>query len=336
MIRWILSLLLITVLGAAAVAWDARERLRSPLPVTETTLLQFETGSSLSGLINRLHRDGLLGHPRTGFYLRVYARVTDSARNLHAGEYALQPGLTPIALLELLASGAVVEYSFTIIEGWTTRELLVALRAEEALSWNLGEALPETEHLLTELGVGDGHAEGRFLPETYRYARGTTVSSLLLRAYHAMERALEQAWAQRAPDLPLKSAYEALTLASIVEKETGVASERGTIAGVFTRRLRKNMRLQTDPTVIYGIGPSFDGDIRYRDLRTDTPYNTYTRGGLPPTPICNPGVAALIAAVQPEAGTALYFVSRGDGSHVFSDTLEAHNAAVRRYQLRRR
>ena len=150
-----------------------------------------------------------------------------------------------------------------------------------------------------------------------------------------MEQALAQAWAQRIPDLPFDSAEEALILASIVEKETGVASERRTIAGVFTRRLRKNMRLQTDPTVIYGIGPSFDGDIRYRDLRRDTPYNTYTRGGLPPTPICNPGVAALQAAVNPEPGTALYFVSKGDGSHVFSDTLAEHNAAVRRYQLRR-
>lgn len=335
MIRGLAGLLLLGLVLLAAAYWDATTQLRAPLSISEPTRVEFEPGSSLSRLIGRLERDGLLGTARTGLYLRIYARVTDSARNLHAGEYALEPGLTPLGLLQLLASGAVVEHSFTIIEGWSTRELLIALRAESTLTWDLGEKLPATETLLSQLDLGAGHAEGRFLPETYRYARGANASHLLIRAYRAMEQALAQAWAQRIPDLPFDSAEEALILASIVEKETGVASERRTIAGVFTRRLRKNMRLQTDPTVIYGIGPSFDGDIRYRDLRRDTPYNTYTRGGLPPTPICNPGVAALQAAVNPEPGTALYFVSKGDGSHVFSDTLAEHNAAVRRYQLRR-
>ncbi|WP_348673658.1 endolytic transglycosylase MltG [uncultured Abyssibacter sp.] len=335
MLRVLSLTFLVAAAALAVLAWDVSERLRAPLPIESPQIVQFESGSSLSSLLRKLEGRGILAPARTTLYLRVYARLHGSATQLHAGEYALEPGITALGLLDLLASGDVLEYSFTIIEGWTVRELLAALRAQEAIRWTLGDPAPTADTLMATLDLGDAHAEGQFLPETYRYARGASDVSLLHRAHRAMRRTLDQVWAQRVDGLPLKSAYDALILASIVEKETGQPSERGQIAGVFTRRLQKNMRLQTDPTVIYGIGEAFDGDIRFRDLRRDTPYNTYTRGGLPPTPICLPGRAALEAAVNPAEGSALYFVSRGDGSHVFSDTLEAHNAAVRRYQLRR-
>ncbi len=336
MIRVVSLLALMSVLAIAALAWDASERLRAPLPIATPQVVQFESGSSLNALIRKLQGKSILTPARTGLYLRLYARVRGDATQLKAGEYALEPGTTALGLLDLLIAGDVLEYSFTIIEGWTVRELLQALRAHDAIQWTLGDTLPATRDLMPALNLGDVHAEGQFLPETYRFARGASEVSILTRAHHAMTRSVERIWAQKAEAVPLESPYEALIMASIVEKETGQPSERRQIAGVFARRLNKNMRLQTDPTVIYGIGETFDGDIRYRDLRRDTPYNTYTRGGLPPTPICLPGVAALEAAVNPAEGTALYFVSRGDGSHVFSDTLAAHNAAVRRYQLKRK
>jgi UPF0755 protein len=219
------------------------------------------------------------------------------------------------------------------VEGWTFRQLLSALRRHEAVRDTL-DGLSD-EAIMARLGYPGKHPEGRFLPETYQFPRGTSDLEFLRRAYDGMQRALAAAWQGRAEDLPLDSPHEALVLASIVEKETGLASERARIAGVFVRRLRRGMRLQTDPTVIYGLGEAFDGNLRRRDLAADTPYNTYTRAGLPPTPICLPGKAAIEAVMHPAHGTSLYFVARGDGSHQFSDTLEAHNRAVQKYQLNR-
>jgi len=229
-----------------------------------------------------------------------------------------------------------VRHHFTIVEGWNIRELRAALARATPLVQTLHEV--DDAALMAMLGREGVHPEGRFLPETYAYDRGDTDVDLLRRAADDLDRALAAAWEARADDLPLETPEEALVLASIVEKETGIAGERPLIAGVFVRRLRIGMRLQTDPTVIYGMGSAYDGNIRRSDLTTDTPYNTYTRDGLPPTPIAMAGVDALRAATQPEEGDALYFVAVGDGSgrHVFSPTLEAHNAAVRQYVQRYR
>ncbi len=269
---------------------------------------------------------------RSSLPLRAYARWHGLAGRIQAGEYAVQSGQSATELIRAMADGAVIQHALTIIEGWRYTTLWEAIRAHPALTHTLaGDAPPK--RVMTAIGRGDLAAEGRFLPETYHFPRGTTDVALLRRANRALEATLASAWANRADNLPLKNPAEALILASIIEKETGLATERAQIAGVFTRRLEKGMRLQTDPTVIYGLGEAFDGDLRRGDLRTDTPYNTYTRHGLPPTPIAMAGEQAITAALNPAAGDSLYFVSRGDGSHVFSATLDAHNAAVRRYQL---
>jgi len=257
------------------------------------------------------------------------------ASNLHAGEYALTPGLTPRALLEKMARGQVVQHRFTIVPGSTVREVRAALAAETALAHEIKPSMTDAD-LMDALDAHGVPAEGRFLPETYVFTRGSSDLALLKRAYAAMKTELDKLWEQRAPDTPLKSADEALTLASIVEKETGRAEERPKIAGVFARRLKIGMRLQTDPSVIYGMGAQYAGNIRKADLDTDGPYNTYTRAGLPPTPIALPGREALEAAVKPAAGDELYFVARGDGSHQFSSNLAEHEAAVSKFQLHHR
>lgn len=324
-----LLLALAAVLGA--VLWMAvqldRMRLEPLVLACDPETLVLEPGTSFAQLAERLTHRGWVEHPRA---LRLYARATGLAGSIQAGEYAVEPGMSLADLLAAMAAGEVRSHSLTVVEGWTYRELLAAVAAEPAISHTLGEV--SGEQLMEQLGHPDQHPEGRFLPETYRFPRGTTDLQFLGRAYQAMQRALQGEWRDRAPDLPYETPYQALIMASIIEKETGVAAERPQIAGVFVRRLRRGMRLQTDPTVIYGLGEAFDGDLRYRDLRQDTPYNTYTRGGLPPTPIALPGRAAIHAALHPADGDALYFVSRGDGSHVFSATLEEHNRAVRRYQ----
>jgi UPF0755 protein len=255
----------------------------------------------------------------------------DVDTRLKVGEYRLEPALTPRRLLDMLARGEVVQYRFTLVEGWSFRELRAALARNPDLEQTIVGI--EDAEVMRRLGAGAEHPEGRFLPETYQFTRGTSDLDLLARARTDMQQALEKVWSARAADVPLETPYEALILASIIEKETGRAGERREISGVFARRLRIGMRLQTDPTVIYGIGSAYAGNITRVHLRTDTPYNTYTRGGLPPTPIAMPGLAALQAAVDPAPGDTLYFVSRGDGSHQFSRTLAEHNAAVRRYQL---
>ncbi len=327
----VLLLAVVVVAGIAAVGWQSYRDLADRALIPDggaSRVVTVEPGTSFAALARRLTASGLLDSP---WPLRLYARYSGAASRIQAGEYRVEPGMTALALLGRMVSGEVVRYRLTVVEGWNYRELLAAVHDHEAIETTLQARAPGA--LMAALELSGEHPEGRFLPETYHFTRGTTDREILQRAHDAMERVLADEWAGRADGLPLESPYEALILASIIEKETAVADERQRIAGVFTRRLRKGMRLQTDPTVIYGLGEAFDGNLRRRDLRADTPYNTYTRSGLPPTPIALPGRASIHAALHPAEGDALYFVARGDGSHVFSATLEAHNRAVRRYQL---
>ncbi len=294
-------------------------------------ILVVESGDGFRDILRKLRGLGVVeGHD---LEWKALAHEMQVVTRLQVGEYTIRHGITPRELLAKLESGKVIQQRFTIVEGWNLRELRAALAKDPTL----GQTLADTpdDGLMAALGRDDAHPEGRFLPETYHYTRGMSDRDLLARAALAMDKALADAWAMRSPDSPLKSPDELLVLASIVEKETGKPSERAEIAGVFTRRLVKGMLLQTDPTVIYGMGSAYDGNIRRKDLETDTPYNTYTRAGLPPTPIALPGRAALVAAARPADGDTLYFVSRGDGSHVFSATLAEHNRAVACHQLKR-
>ncbi|MGN6112056.1 MAG: endolytic transglycosylase MltG [Luteimonas sp.] len=332
--RGVARLLLALALLAGAVAWWAAARYSgfadSPIAGLEQgDSVVLEPGDSLAAMLRKLRAEGAVGGNDTEW--RVLARETGAAGRLQIGEYALAPGTTPRALLERMRDGKVLARRVTIVEGWNMRELRAALaKAEPLLHESKGM---DDAALMRALGHPGVAAEGRFLPETYQYVRGDSDLDVLGRAYDAMDKALDAAWASRAPGLPLQTKEQALTLASIVEKETGVAEERDEIAGVFVRRLRIGMRLQTDPTVIYGMGERYAGNIRKADLLADTPYNTYTRAGLPPTPIAMPGKAALQAATHPADGDALYFVAIGDGSgrHVFTKSLVDHENAVRDY-----
>lgn len=322
--------------AAAGGVWWFSGALYEPLNLPESGYtLEISRGNSLRSVAGQLSDAGILRHPRV---LSWYGRVTGTAGRVQAGEYELQPGTTAASLLQQLVDGRVRLHALTILEGWTVRELLVALADHAALEHTLEVSSPE--QLASVLELDYPHAEGWFFPDTYRFPRGTTDVELLRVAHGLMQQKLSEAWAARAIGTGLADPYEALILASIVERESAVESERPTIAGVFTRRLERGMRLQTDPTVIYGLGAAFDGNLTRRHLVTDSPYNTYVRKGLPPTPISMPGEQALHAAVNPDDGDALYFVAtgRGDGSHVFTATLEEHNAAVARYlaELRRR
>ncbi|MCB1866412.1 MAG: endolytic transglycosylase MltG [Chromatiales bacterium] len=333
--RWLARLFMgLTVLGAAAAVFVYAEYQRfstTPLALPEAGFtLQVERGQTLRDVAQTLAVANALGDPR---YLVWFGRWRDQSQRIRAGEYRIAADSTPGALLDQLVAGAVVQHSITFIEGWTFRQLRAALNAHEVLNHATTEL--DDAAIMARLGRAGVHPEGRFLPDTYQFPRGESDLAVLERAATAMDQALAGTWATRETGLPLETADQALVLASIVEKETGVAAERAEIAGVFIRRLRRGMRLQTDPTVIYGLGETFDGNLRRRDLEADTPYNTYTRAGLPPTPIAMPGRAALHAAVHPAAGTALYFVADGSGGHVFSDTLEDHNRAVARHQLGR-
>ncbi len=332
--RGIGALFVITALLAGALAFWAFDRYHgfADTPVAgleQGASITIERGDSFNTVLRKLREAGARGGHDMEW--RLLARQMGAAGRIQVGEYALAPGITPRRLLADLRDGKVVSHRFTIVEGWNVRELRAALARAEPLLQETAEM--DDAALMAALGHAGVHPEGRFLPETYHYTRGDSDLDLLRRAYDAMEAALERAWDSRAPGLPLASAEEALVLASIVEKETGIAGERPRIAGVFVRRLQKGMKLQTDPTVIYGMGEAYQGNIRRADLRTDTPYNTYTRTGLPPTPIAMPGADALHAATHPDDGDALYFVAVGDGSgrHVFSRTLAEHQAAVRAY-----
>ncbi|MDT0635977.1 endolytic transglycosylase MltG [Spectribacter hydrogenoxidans] len=327
---FLISLLLFAVLAGAALAADVWRFLDSTVPTAETATVQIPSGAGFRQVVARLDQAGLFRHARDRYYLIGYARLRGVTGQVKSGEYALEPGLRPPAVLNALVRGRTVQHRLTVVEGWTFRELRSAVEAHPAIRTTMAEA--DGAEIMAAIGAPDLHPEGRFLPDTYLFPRDTTDVEFLRRAFESMEATLADIWADRRADLPLESPEEALILASIIEKETGRAGERDRIAGVFIRRLEKGMLLQTDPTVIYGI-EEFDGNLRRRDLEADGPYNTYKRPGLPPTPIALPGRAALEAAVQPAEGDALYFVSRGDGTHVFSRTYEAHRRAVREYQL---
>jgi UPF0755 protein len=322
--RFILFLLLL-VLSAAALSWGW---LNSPLTLAQPSVeLSIDPGTSPRMVANKTVRSGVQTSP---WLLFGWFRLSGQARQIKAGNYELVTGLTPLALLSKLTRGEEALRSVTLVEGWTFRQVLAALAKAEHLSQ---DAQGMSERLIMDkLGRANSFAEGRFYPDTYTYAKGSSDLKVLARALHAMDQRLADAWAVRDGNSPLKTPDDLLTLASIVEKETGSANDRDMIASVFINRLRKGMLLQTDPTVIYGLGDKFDGNLRRRDLLADTPWNTYTRAGLPPTPIAMPGKASLMAAAQPATSQALYFVARGDGSSHFSDNLDAHNRAVNTYQ----
>ncbi len=288
----------------------------------------FKPGTSLRAVAQELRGRSVLTETVSFVW---GATLMGHSRALKAGEYRFPAGTSALALLDQVVGGRVVEYPVRFVEGWSFRQMLAALNEAPKLTSTLA-GLPPSE-IMMRLGYPNVHPEGRFYPDTYNYPSGQMDYTILARAFEKMRERLAREWEGREEGLPLKTPDEALVLASIIEKETGKAEERPLIAGVFINRLRKGMKLQTDPTVIYGLGPGFDGNLRLRDLKKDTPYNTYTRAGLPPTPIAMPSGKALHAALHPAKTRALYFVSRGDGSHQFSETLEEHNRAVVQYQL---
>lgn len=312
--------------GAAALAWRYYER---SLPMTsDRVVVRIAPGSSARAIARALQDAGVLVNADA--FVAV-ARATKATESLRAGRYEIARGMSLHALIDKLRRGEVLRERLTVVEGWTYRELRAALAANPDLKQE--SASMNDAQLLRAIGAEQKHPEGLFAPDTYVFDPGSSDLDVLRRAYRAQMAILQKAWESRAEGLPLKTPYEALILASIVEKETGQGAERARIAGVFINRLRRGMLLQTDPTVIYGLGDKFDGNLRKRDLLADAPYNTYTRAGLPPTPIALPGRAAIEATLNPEPTTALYFVARGDGTSHFSDTLAEHNRAVVKYQL---
>jgi UPF0755 protein len=323
--------LVLTGLALGLAYWQTREALHQPLSVTQEQMLDVPAGSTPGGLLNRLQAEGVI---KDAFWLRLYWRFNLSGESLHSGEYRMTPGMNAQALLVQWQRGEVVQYSLTLVEGWNFRQVRAALAKQPKLEQTLGD-LTDAE-LMARIGHPDVFPEGRFFPDTYRYVRGMTDAEILRHAYKRLDEVLDEEWAGRSADAPYADPYQALIMASLVEKETGVPQERGQIAGVFVRRLQLGMLLQTDPTVIYGLGERYNGKLTRAHLKEPTPYNTYVIAGLPPTPISLVGREAIHAALNPVAGRSLYFVARGDGSHVFSADLDAHNAAVREFQLKRR
>ncbi|HZX79683.1 MAG TPA: endolytic transglycosylase MltG [Lysobacter sp.] len=323
-------LLLLALVAALAAAWYmyagfADAPMQGVKPGASVVVRQ---GDSLPVVLLKLEEAGIGG---SSLEWTALAKQLGAAGRIQVGEYRIEPGTTPRQLLMDMRDGRVVQHKLTIVEGWNFRDLRAALAKAEPLVHDAAQL--DDAALMAKLGQSGQHPEGRFLPETYVYTRGDGELHVLKRAHDAMEKALDAAWRSRRPDSILKSPDEMLTLASIVEKETGIAEERPAIAGLFERRLKIGMLLQTDPTVIYGMGSAYAGNIRKADLQTDTPYNTYTRAGLPPTPIAMPGVASLQAVANPAPGDALYFVAVGDGSgrHLFANTLAEHQQNVRKY-----
>lgn len=325
--RQLLAACALLFLLVLARAYSFHSHVEGPLLLQSAQVLQVDKGTSLTRVLLDLEAQGILQGARD---VLLYARFTDFATRMQAGEYELVAGLTARGLLELLASGKVIHHQVSIIEGWTLQQALQAIQAHPAITSTLPPGDPQA---LQQAFATEQYPEGLVFPDTYNFTRGTTDIELLQRARRAMEQTLALSWAGREVGLPYGSPYEALILASIIEKETGLREEQRQIAGVFVRRLRLDMRLQTDPTVIYGLGERFDGNITRAHLQEDTPWNTYTRDGLPVTPIALPGLGAIEASMHPLEGDTLYFVARGDGSHYFSATLEEHNQAVRQYQL---
>ena len=331
----VMSLVAVTVLVTFALgswrAWHEMERvMQSSVVMSGSVLFRIEPGSNLSRIARDLEAHGWISHHRL-FVLRAW--LDGFASSIQAGTYEVSPGDTPQKMLEAFRTGDTKTFDVTFIEGIRFADMRRVLAAQPHLLHTIEDK--SDEELMAELGVTEIPAEGMFFPSTYRYEAGSRDIELLARARTQLQEILNREWEERAEDLPYASPYDALIMASIIEEETGRAQERREIAGVFVRRLKRGMKLQTDPTVIYGLGKAFDGNLRRADLEGDTPYNTYTRSGLPPTPIALPGADSIAAALDPAPGKALYFVARGDGTHQFSKTLNEHNAAVRRYQLRR-
>ena len=329
--RGFTRLLVVLLLGSSAAlgagAWWLHSPMALNLPAGSPVLdLEVEPGTRAAQVAETVVASGAQVNLQL---LQLWFRASGQARQIKAGSYEITPGTTPRSLLAMLVRGDQTLKSVTLVEGWTFMQVRAALQKAELLAPDSYGLQPEI--IMEKLGRAGVHPEGRFFPDTYTYAKGSSDLAVLKRAAKAMDKRLDAAWALRNPDTPLASPEQALILASIVEKETGKPSDRAQIAGVFANRLRIGMRLQTDPTVIYGMGSAFDGNIRKRDLQLDNPYNTYTRAGLPPTPIAMPGKAALLAAVQPMPTKALYFVARGDGTSQFSANLDDHNRAVNKY-----
>jgi UPF0755 protein len=323
----------VLLLGAGtAFVWQGVKSLDEPLRLAAPVRFKITPGASFGRVAAELAAQGVIANPRAWV---VYARVYRLASAVKAGEYEIPPGITPRALLAKMVSGQVLLHSFTIVDGWRVQDMLGALRRNPDVAVTLAGKVPD---LMAKLGFPGVDPEGQFLPETYRFVGGTTDIELLRQAHAALAKELDSDWTNRDPDLPLKDAYELLIMASIVQKESGLPQELGKIAGLYLHRLSIGMRLQADPTVIYGLGDRYDGDIRTVDLRTDGPYNTYTRAGLPPTPIALAGAAVIRATAHPEKTDAVYFVAspKDDGSHVFSATLEQHNVAVASYVAHQR
>jgi UPF0755 protein len=329
----LITVFIFAILVSSVWMWTSyQQALDEPLNIEGDELsYSIKTGSSLSAVVYDLHKKKVINHPR---YLLWYARLNGLAYEMKAGDYRLSENLKTIEFLDNIFTGKVIQYSLTIIEGWSFLQLLEAINKHPQIKHTLDKQ--SEKEIMDKLGLSDIHHEGQFLPDTYHFPKQLSDVDFLKRAYTSMQSALKEEWDNRAVGLIYKNSYEALIMASIIEKETGQPQERDQISGVFLRRLEKRMRLQTDPTVIYGMGKKFKGNLRKRDLLRDTPYNTYRRRGLPPTPIALPGRKAIHAALHPAAGDALYFVSRGDGSHVFSATLKEHNNAVIKYQLKGR
>lgn len=326
-------LLIAMVLAAAWYLFDYHERqLSVSLPIEESTVINVNPGTSFQQLMRRFESKGWVSNAD---FMRLYIRLHPEITSIRAGEYAIEPGSSLLDVIGKMNRGEVIAHRFTIIEGHTFRQLMSALQADDRLQFTL-EGKTEQEIMEAITGDPDLPAEGMFLAETYQFIRGATDVEILRRAYRDLQAFLEGQWMNRDESLPYKSPYEAIIMASIIERETGVPEERSKIAGVFVRRLNIGMRLQTDPTVIYGMGDRFQGRITRADLQRPTPWNTYTIDGLPPTPISMVGREAIVAAFNPLEGNALYFVARGDGTHHFSATLREHNNAVNRYQRNRR
>lgn len=326
-VKWLVILLVLAglALWGGYRYWEAR--LDAPLAVSSETLFEVPEGAGYHRVVSKLESEGLL---TDSWAYRLLTRVKPQLiPSLRPGEYRLEPGMTGLELFEMLDAHQVVTYALTIPEGWTFARMRDALESAEKLDHQLNGL--SDDDVMTLLGREDEHPEGRFFPDTYRYHKGVSDTEILRLGLVNMDERLEAVWAERDEDITLETPYEALIMASLIERETGAPEERREIAGVFKRRMQQGMRLQTDPTVIYGMGDAYTGNITRADLREPTPYNTYVIGGLPPTPIALPGLAALEAAVNPAEGETLYFVSRGDGTHHFSKTLREHNNAVNRY-----
>jgi len=323
--------LTLSLLVALGVAWWLQHPLAPQLAADEVLDVSVPAGASARRVAEAVAQPGVAA---PAWSLHLWFRLSGQARQIQAGSYEISASSTPRSLLDQMVRGEQAVRRLTLVEGWSWPQVLQALRQAEHLTFDL-EPNASPAAVARTLGLSASHPEGRFFPDTYIYPKHSTASAVLRQAAAAMDQRLAEVWSERQPGGPLRSPDEALVLASLVEKETGLESDRGLVAGVFVNRLRIGMRLQTDPAVIYGLGPTFQGRLRRADLERDTPYNTYTRAGLPPTPIALPGMASLRAAVQPAATPALYFVARGDGSSQFSRTLDEHNAAVRRYILNR-